>query len=89
MLEVVILSPNHPVSRMIILDIHSGPHLGVEWTLAQVRGKFWIVGARNMMESIKRSCVVYHKLYASTVEQKMADLPPERCEPYKPPFTYT
>ena len=85
----VILPPNQPVSWMIILNIHSGPHLRVEWTLVQVRSKFWTVGARNMIKSIKRSCVVCRKLYASTVEQNMTDLPPVICELYKPPFTYT
>ena len=85
----VILPCKHKLSRMIVLDYHGDAHLGVEWTLSRVRQKYWIVKARNMIKSVKRACVVCHKLYAPPVQQKMADLPPERCEAYRPPFSFT
>ena len=85
----IILPANHLVSKMIVHDTHGETHFGVEWTLSKVRFKYWIVNARNMIKAVKRACVVCRKLYASPMHQKMSDLPPERCEPFKPPFTDT
>ena len=47
----VILPPSHRVSKMIVLDSHNGAHLGVEWTLSRIRGKYWIVNARSKVSS--------------------------------------
>ena len=85
----IILPANNLVSKMIVHDTHGETHFGVEWTLSKVRFKYWIVNARNMIKAVKRACVVCRKLYASPMHQKMSDLPPERCEPFKPPFTDT
>ena len=85
----IILSNKHRVARLIIQDSHNEGHLGVEWTLSRLRTKYWIVNARNSIKQVKRACVVCRKLYSPVMEQKMADLPDERTEPGKPPFTYT
>ena len=84
----IILPYDHQVSRLIVADSHNLAHLGVEWTLSHVRRKYWIAKARNMIKTAKRACVVCKRLYAQPPVQKMADLPPERCEPYKPPWSY-
>ena len=42
-----------------------------------------------MIKAVKRACVVCRKLYASPMHQKMSDLPPERCELLKQPFSDT
>ena len=85
----IIVPANHLVSKMIVHDTHGETYFGVEWTLSKVRFKYWIVNARNMIRAVKRACVVCRKLYASPMQQKMSDLPLERCEPFKPPFTDT
>ena len=74
----IILPHNHKLSRMIVQDYHGATHLGTEWTLSQVRGKFWIIKARNLIKSVKKKCVICRKLYGQPGCQKMADLPPER-----------
>ena len=84
----IILPHNHKVSRMIVQDYHGATHLGTEWTLSQVRGKFWITKARNIIKSVKRKCVTCRKLYGQPGCQKMADLPSERVVSGKGPFTY-
>lgn len=84
----VILPRSHRISHIIISDCHNEAHLGTEWTLCRLRSKYWIVGARNMIKSVKRECVLCKKLYAPPLVQRMADLPPERCLPGKPPFAY-
>ena len=85
----IILPANHLVSKMIVHNTHGETHFGVEWTLSKMRFKYWIVNARNMIKAVKRACVVCRKLYASPMHQKMSDLPPERCELLKQPFSDT
>ena len=85
----VILPHDHPVSHLIVRDHHGYAHLGTEWVLGQLRAKFWITKARNLIKNVKRNCVTCKKLYASTMTQKMANLPPERCQPLLSPFAYT
>ena len=85
----IILPRDHHVSRMIVQEYHENTHLGVEWVLSRIRCKFWIVNARNMVKRVKRACVTCKRLYAAPMNQKMADLPPERCLPNVRPFSYT
>ena len=81
-----ILPRNHPVSRSIVHDCHGAVHLGTEWTLSNIRTKYWIVGARNLIKQVRRCCPVCKRLYAAPLNQRMADLPPERCVAGGPPF---
>ena len=85
----IILPRDHHVSRMIVQEYHENTHLGVEWVLSRIRCKFWIVNARNMVIRVKCACVTCKRLYAAAMNQKMADLPPERCLPNVRPFSYT
>ena len=41
----------------------------------------WIPGARNMLRNMRRQCVVCQRLFGKPRNQKMADLPVERCTP--------
>ena len=84
----VILPYAHKLSKLIVQEIHNSAHLGVEWTLGQLRSKFWIINASSLIKSVKRSCIVCKKLFGRPVNQRMADLPPERCQSGKPPFSY-
>ena len=85
----IILPSKHKLSDLILSEYHGDAHLGTEWTLSRVQSQFWIPRARNKLKKIKRDCVTCKKLYAGPMQQKMADLLPERCVPDKPPFTYT
>jgi hypothetical protein len=83
-----LLPHKHIVSTLILRDIHCEAHVGVEWTLSLLRAKFWITRARSIIKNIVKHCVPCKKLNSMPVQQQMADLPPERLEPDKPPFTY-
>ena len=83
----VLLPRDHAVSRMIISDYHNAAHLGTEWTLSRLRGKYWIVNARNLIKGVRMKCIVCKRLYAQPPAQRMADLPPDRCLSGQPPFT--
>lgn len=76
----VIVSPGHKVSRMILQEYHDNTHMGMDWVLSSVRNKFWIPHARNILRGIRRKCALCQRLYGKPMQQKMADLPPERCE---------
>jgi hypothetical protein len=61
-------------------------HSGLEYVLALLREKFWIIGARVAIKSVLRQCHDCKKRHAPVGEQKMADLPEDRVTSGKPPF---
>jgi len=85
----VILPKSHHIVPLIIHHYHhvSG-HSGVEHVLSLIGGKFWIVGARTAVRRYLNNCVACKRRQAHVGAQKMADLPPDRITPDKPPFTY-
>ena len=84
----MVLPRNHRLSYLIALDYHESAHLGTEWTLSQMRSRFWIIRGRALIKKVKKDCVVCQRLYKEPMQQLMAGLPPERCEPGKPAFTF-
>ena len=84
----IILPYDNKLSLAIVRDYHSGAHLGTEWVLSMLRNKFWIVKARKLIKQIKAKCVVCKKLFGHTMNQKMANLPPQRCQAGGAPFDY-
>ena len=84
----ILVPHSNPVAKLIVKDLHDVAHLGVEWTLSLLRGKYWITKARSVIRSVRSSCIICKKLYASPCNQQMANLPPERLEPGKPCFSY-
>ena len=84
----LILPHDHRISHLIVQEYHGAAHLGAEWTLSQVRQRYWITQGRNSIKMTKRTCATWKKLYGVGSNQKMADLPPERYEPGKPAFSY-
>ena len=84
----ILISHTHPVARRIALDFHNKAHLGTEWVLSNLRKKFWITKGRVIVKNVSRDCVMCKKLFAPTSEQKMANLPFERLEAHKAPFSY-
>ena len=83
-----ILPHEHRLAHLICLEYHNAVHLGVEWTLSELRKRYWITNARNLIKGIKKRCVTCRRLYSQGMVQKMADLPRERCEPGGAPFCF-
>ncbi|CAC5382832.1 unnamed protein product [Mytilus coruscus] len=84
----IILPKDSNISKLIIEDIHrSVGHLGKNSILAELRQKFWIIGASSIIKGIVSKCVICRKYCAPFVDQKMANLPKERLISDKPPFT--
>ena len=85
----IILPYENKLSKLIILEVHCQTHLGVEWVLGEIRLRYWLIKARNLVKAIKHACVTCKKLYANTQSQKLGDLLGEQTARGKPPFTYT
>uniref|UniRef100_UPI0009B3E70D uncharacterized protein LOC109953346 n=1 Tax=Monopterus albus TaxID=43700 RepID=UPI0009B3E70D len=63
---------------------HQGRHL----TEGAIRAAgLWILGRKQLINSVLHKCVTCRKLRGKQQEQRMADLPPERLK-VCPPFTY-
>ena len=87
--EPYIISYDSPVAILIVRHYHNSGHHGVEWTLNNMRCKFWITRGRVLVKRVKRSCVPCHRMFATACSQQMADLPPERLIVGKLPFSVT
>ena len=77
------------MAKLLALHYHKKGHTGLEWTLSKIREKYWITKARRIIKSVIRSCVTCKKLYAKPMQQKMADLPEDRMQPFMPSFSVT
>jgi len=77
---------SHTIARVIAREFHNLAHLGTEWVTSLIRRTFWITKVRNLVKSISRDCLKCKRLFASPMNQLMADLPSERVEAGKPPF---
>ena len=84
----VLIPHESPIAKQIARDIHNVAHLGVEWSLSFMRAKYWVTRGRNLLKSAKRDCFLCKKMYDSPSSQRMADLPPERLVPNRPPFSF-
>lgn len=86
----IILPNSHHVSTLLIRHVHRKVgHQGHNHVLAELRQKYWIVGAGVLIKAVIRKCIVCRKYQAKTSTQKMADLPSCRIEGCEPPFTHT
>ena len=84
----VILPKNHQVSKLIIQHIHRKiGHQGRNHILAELRQKYWVIGAGAMTKIVVRKCITCQKNRAKAGEQMMADLPAYRVQGEQPPFT--
>ena len=85
-----LLPPKHPLSRLIILDIHIKLcHSGTNATLTGLRQSFWIPAARQYVKSILHHCVTCHKVngrpYAAPDPPPLPQLRTQDVHP----FTFT
>ena len=84
----VVLSSRHPAVESLCRYVHEKTaHSGRNYVLAELRQKYWIVGAASLVKRIIRTCVTCRQRDARPCQQKEADLPPDRVASYEPPFT--
>ena len=78
----VILRGSHPITRLIIRSehlrlLHAGPTL----LSCSLNRRFHILGARKIVRSITRACVICRRIAAKPQSQMMGQLPVERVTP--------
>lgn len=84
----IVLPKNHHVSQLVAkhhhLQVH---HQGRQITGGAIRqAGFWLIGGHDTVTKVIGACVPCKKLRGPPLEQRMADLPPDRTE-VCPPFT--
>ena len=85
----VLLPKKHHLTNLIVRHYHeTSGHTGVEHVLSLTRERFWPINARATVKKIVNSCFSCRKRHASPGIQKMSDLPTDRVQPDRPPFTY-
>ena len=84
----VLLPKGHHVSMLILRYYHEQVHhQGRQITHGALRNAgYWLVGGHGAVASLIGSCFTCRRLRRPMLEQKMADLPPDRAE-IGPPFT--
>ena len=74
----VLLHPTHPVTKLIILDVHERElhHVGGPgMTISHVRYKYWIPGAKSFVKQIISKCILCKRLHGVMKKQPIAPLP--------------
>ena len=84
----VLLSAKSQLAKLYTSMIHNACHLGVASVMTKVRRRFWIVGLRQLVRSIRFKCVKCKRLNGKTIEQVMGKIPTERLQP-APAWSYT
>ena len=76
----VILPKKHHISKLVITHIHNQGHhnLGVNFMLAELRQKYWIVNGREELKRWKQECNVWKLGRRCRGEQIIAPLPEAR-----------
>ncbi|XP_041455129.1 uncharacterized protein LOC121407938 [Lytechinus variegatus] len=84
----VILPKKHHVTSLLVRHTHHRVgHQGLNHVLAEIRQRYWILGAGVVVRSMLKKCVNCRKYQARLGKQKMSDLPSFRLEATKPAFT--
>ena len=76
----IILHSQHWALKFSLKEMHkTWHHEGVEFLRSVVLQKFWILGLRNALRSVKHDCVQCKKL-TRTMNPQMSDLPARKLE---------
>lgn len=85
----IILPKESHVSGLIVRHIHViFCHPGREYVLSELRRKFWVIGARALINRTLRDCMDCRRRKSKLLTQRMADLPADRVTPGKPAFSF-
>ena len=78
--DLIVLSPGHPITKMILRSFHNINHRGVLHGVARSRIFFWIPQASKIMKAIKTSCQQCKLNDAQAMTQLMAPIPEKRLK---------
>ena len=82
-----IIIPYGPVTTLLVRYFHEMTHMGREYTLAQLRERYWV--RRKDVKKILHKCVTCRRMNGRPHQQKMGNLPETRLSVNEVPFTHT
>ena len=75
----IVLNKKSPIAKALLTDIHIYTlHAGPRIMQATLEKRFWVLGARNLVRKLYRSCVKCTTMAHRPIQQVMADLPSYR-----------
>ncbi|XP_055605576.1 uncharacterized protein LOC129753754 [Uranotaenia lowii] len=78
----MILSNQHPFSRMIVNHYHHQHfHAGAQLLVSSLRERFWIIRIRSLVNTVLHECVHCFRNRPRVSKQLMGELPVERVSP--------
>ena len=84
----IILANDH-LTTLLIRQVHEkNGHAGSNYVLTQLRRKYFLLKGYSAVKSVLKSCIECKKHHGQPMQQVMGDLPKERTDVTKPPFTY-
>ena len=82
-----LLSAKHPLEIFLLKQAHSdNNHEGTEYVRSVLQQKYWIMGLRNALRSIKHQCIQCRKVSTQSLQPQMVDFPKERLTGTNHPF---
>merc|ERR1711954_526128 len=54
--SLIVLSPKHPLTSLILRSVHEVSHRGVMYTVSRSRIFYWIPQAAKLLRKIKKNC---------------------------------
>ena len=74
----ILLATKHPAVVLMLREMHEVNHYErTECVRSQVQKRFWVIGLRDALRSIKSKCVRCRGLAVQPIHPHMADLPKE------------
>ena len=85
----IILPSHHHVTDLIIRRCHEkNGHVGTQQVLNYLRERYWIVRGLSSVKRVINKCFQCRRNFRIPVPQRMANLPLERVDSNKTPFSY-
>ena len=80
-----ILDARHLFTEMLVRNLHRrNLHPTQQQLLAIIRQNYFIIGAKNLVKRVARSCITCSRHRLNTPKQQMENLPPFRITPSRP-----
>jgi hypothetical protein len=83
----IVLPPGRFATLLLEKLHHTNAHAGANQTVSYLRKRFWLLNAMSVTKKVIRHCVFCQKQNKAPCSQQMADLPQDRLDVEKPPFT--
>ena len=78
--KLIVLSPKHPLTKLILRDIHEEDHRGIQHSVARSRLYYWIPQCSKLLRKIRDNCVSCRLRDSAAIRQLMAPMPSFRLK---------